>query len=110
MQHLRVPENRIKCLLGQEATKEEILKAVSSLKTLEEIQKDRQDAILIYFAGHGTHATDIRRHGYGDDGRVQLLIPYDCDDKDIGGISGNQLVWLLGDLAAAKGDNIVSII
>ncbi|KAI0339456.1 hypothetical protein BDW22DRAFT_1431720 [Trametopsis cervina] len=108
---LKVPSKNIISLRNEKATRSNILSRISSLKCNSAIQRD--DPILIYFAGHGGVAQPPV--GWGDrDPEVQLLIPHDfIVDLNGGGVPGipdRTLGALFNQLAGVKGDNITVIL
>lgn len=106
---LKVPSKNIISLRNKQATRSNILSRISSLKCNSAIQRD--DPILIYFAGHGGIAQPPEGWSDGNT-EVQLLIPHDftvdSNGDGVPGIPDRTLGSLLTHLAAAKGDNIVS--
>jgi len=104
---LSVNRKNITSLRDHEATREAILKELISFITNPNIQ--RNDPILIYFAGHGAEGWSPR--GW-DNSKTQMLIPYDCGTKikgnDVHGIPDRTLGWILRKMADEKGNNIVS--
>ena len=98
---LHVPDNRIIVLLDQAASRNAIIKAFLGLKDNAEIQRD--DAILIFYAGHGAEILD------GAEGRkIQSIVPRDCNEVDVHPIPDKTIGNLLAQIHEAKGDNIVS--
>ncbi|KAJ7035116.1 hypothetical protein C8F04DRAFT_1233783 [Mycena alexandri] len=63
----------------------------------------REDPILVYFAGQG------RRLEFGFERQVDILLPHDCDETNLG-ISDFALHTLLCNLAQRKGSNIMLIL
>ncbi|TFK89096.1 hypothetical protein K466DRAFT_519659 [Polyporus arcularius HHB13444] len=111
---LQVPRDHICTLLDAQATKRNIEERfVSHLLNNSAIEPG--DAIIVYFAGHGS---SIRAPpGWFDRGRgdVSVLCTYDYDTKlpkgqTNAGISDRSLHAMLQDLARAKGDNITLIL
>lgn len=106
---LHVPRDQICLLLDSDATKRRIEdKFMSHLINNPAIEAG--DAILIYFAGHGSRVrspTGWYKHGLGE---VEVLCPYDHDTRAaegrIAGISDRSLRAMIDDLCRAKGDNI----
>ena len=108
---LNVPKDQICLLLDKQATKQNIEEYfMQHLVTNPCIEKG--DAILIYFAGHGSSLrapTDWHPTG-PKVVSVQLLCSYDHDTKSsygrISGISDRSFHAMMNDLSASKGDNI----
>lgn len=105
-------------LYNKEATRSSILAALSSLHTDQRIQ--RNDAMVIYFAGHGTRCAKPDSPDWSfwssPDSKIELLCPSDVQDprhtdrKDvICGIPDRTIAALLDRTAKEKGNNIVSI-
>ncbi|KAH6913890.1 caspase domain-containing protein [Coprinopsis sp. MPI-PUGE-AT-0042] len=114
---LEVPKENIKVLLDNQATKENIECAfMDHLVNNSSIQHG--DAILVYFAGHGSHVPAPRDwyHGMRKQRTVEVLCTYDHDIRDaqglgrIAGLSDRSVHAMLNDLAEAKGDNIAFIV
>lgn len=73
---------------------------------------ERGDAIIIFYAGHGSEAK--APPGWAsDNGKIETICPYDeqtiADKKFVFGITDRTFNGLLRKLADAKGDNIVRI-
>ncbi|OCH87053.1 hypothetical protein OBBRIDRAFT_184583 [Obba rivulosa] len=72
------------------------------------------DAILIYFAGHGSTVRAPPGWFSGRHTKVEVLCPYDHDTKDekgrVAGISDRSLHSMLRDLCTTKGDNVTLIL
>ncbi|KAI0368345.1 hypothetical protein BV20DRAFT_470720 [Pilatotrama ljubarskyi] len=111
---LQVPGGHICTLLDSQATKRTIEdKFMSHLVNNPLIEPG--DALIVYFAGHGS---SIRAPpGWFDQGRgdVPVLCPYDYDIKHRtrhvnAGISDRSLHAMLQDLAQVKGDNVTLIL
>jgi hypothetical protein len=115
---LVVPEHHIYMLLDGAATKRAIEDSIMEhLVNNPEIQQG--DAILIYFAGHGSSFE--APSGWFDDHKPQLdhlivnvLCPHDQDtlgpDGRVAGISDRSMDALLADVAGAKGNNIALVL
>ncbi|KAJ7593921.1 caspase domain-containing protein [Mycena floridula] len=115
MKDLGVPAHHISMLLDDKATKQNIESTFTShLLNNESIQQG--DAIIIYYAGHGSTMPAPRDWFQGDSafGNVELLVPFDHDTKGrngrIAGISDRSLYAMINDLAFAKGNNITLIL
>ncbi len=107
---LHVPEEQIKNLRNEEATRISIETEIKNLGNNPMIQKD--DPIVIFYAGHGAEAN--APFGWPSaNGKIQMLVPHDfiadgSDDSERGqGVLDMRLSHLLKDLAAKKSDNIV---
>ncbi|KAI0705091.1 hypothetical protein C8T65DRAFT_653192 [Cerioporus squamosus] len=111
---LQVPRDHICTLLDAQATKRNIEERFES-HLLGNSAIEPGDAIIVYFAGHGS---SIRAPpGWFDRGRgdVSVLCTYDYDTKlpkgqTNAGISDRSLHAMLQDLARVKGDNITLIL
>ena len=93
--------------LAKQATKVNIMKALSDLKTCN-IKKD--EPILIYFAGHGGQTT--APEGWpSEKGKIQYLLPQDACKSDQGEIINIIPDYVIADrleeLVTTRGDNIV---
>ncbi|KAA1471784.1 hypothetical protein DENSPDRAFT_135841 [Dentipellis sp. KUC8613] len=110
---LNVPRHQVCLLLDEKATKRTIEdKFVSHLVSNPAIQSG--DAILIYFAGHGTSVAAPDGWCKNNALHTQILCPYDYDTKGKGGrvsgISDWSMHAMLHDLCQAKGDNITLLL
>ncbi|KAF6760314.1 caspase domain-containing protein [Ephemerocybe angulata] len=108
---LDVPKEQICLLTDSHATKENIENAfMDHLVNNPSIQPD--DAILIFFAGHGSRINAPRDwyHGVRKPRTVEVLCTYDFDSRDdhgrVAGISDRSMHAMLKQLAEVKGDNI----
>lgn len=105
--HLHVPRTHIRTLLDSTATTAGVERAFKEhLIFNDEIVKGRGDAIIIYWAGHGTIV--------GLDG-TPVLVTYDHDTKSpsggrIAGISERKMSSLVRELSDAKGNNITVVL
>ncbi len=110
---LGVPDDQIKVLQNQDATRDNIEKAIEDIGKNTAIKMD--DPILIYYAGHGAEADAPPGWPTGPnvDGKIQMLVPHDfipsgsSDSRQGQGILDIRLSYLLQDLAEKKSDNIV---
>jgi len=96
---LNVSESCITTLVNEGATREAIISALKQMAIDDDLLHG--EAVLIYFAGHGTTISS-----------KQALVPYDAPFQRVGIenlISDVKLASLLHKLANAKGDNIVRI-
>ena len=115
LQHrLGVPTSRIQNLRNSDCTRRNVIAAIKSLGNNSLIEKD--DPILIYFAGHGGRVSmpgswvDWASHNL----MVEVIGTWDVgitdlDGSEIPGIPDRTVSVLLHDLAASKGNNIVSL-
>ena len=111
---LQVPRDHICTLLDAQATKRNIEERFMS-HLLNNLAIEPGDAIIVYFAGHGS---SIRAPpGWFDRarGEVSVLCTYDYDTKlpkgqTNTGISDRSLHAMLQDLSRVKGDNITLIL
>jgi Caspase domain len=100
--------SRIISLKDEQATRNSITEAFKTLNESKNI--DKNDPIVIYFAGHGGEAL-IK----GQEEMTQMILPYDASprtqNKDelpvILGIPDFEIRKLLNDIAVNKGNNIV---
>ncbi|KAF8070685.1 caspase domain-containing protein [Lyophyllum atratum] len=113
---INVPKDQICLLLDRQATKRAIEDSFME-HLVNNTAISRGDAIVIYFAGHGSVLPAPREWFQGDahsvTGNVEVLCPYDHDTRQlegrIAGISDRSMHALLQELAQAKGDNITLI-
>lgn len=100
----------LKYLTNQDATRKAIIRELQALHSDKRIQ--RGDPILIYYAGHGSSTVSpanwTRAEDQKENGNIQFIVPYDCDEW-VAGIPDRTIAACLDRLAEAKGDNIVSI-
>ncbi|KAI9461121.1 caspase domain-containing protein [Boletus coccyginus] len=109
---LSVPLSQIVFLADEEATRQEIVNQFNQfLIENEDIQ--RNDAIIFFFAGHGSQL--VAPQGWlTDSNKIETLCSHDYrttgdDGKEILGISDRAIDALMRRLAFEKGDNIVAI-
>ncbi|KAH7925516.1 hypothetical protein BV22DRAFT_1010987 [Leucogyrophana mollusca] len=112
-QDLHVPKEHISLLLNKEATKRRIEDTFMD-HLVNNPAIERGDAMIVYFAGHGSSLRPPRDWCEDAASDVQVLCPYDHDTKGpegrIAGISDRSLGAMLGELSRAKGDNITLIL
>jgi hypothetical protein len=107
---LSVPEENIRTLFDENATRVNIISKIWELCILPTIQPGCP--IVIYYAGHGSNAPappDWPSNG----GKVRLICPYDYGStrgRVVEGIPDRTLRALLEKLAKAKGNNIVRLL
>ncbi|TFK68695.1 hypothetical protein BDN72DRAFT_659573 [Pluteus cervinus] len=112
---LHVPKSHICVLLDHEATKRSIEDNFTQHLT-NNASIAPGDAILIYFAGHGSSipAPPGWFRGDSSEQQVEVICTYDHDMKcpggRIAGISDRSLGAMLQELAAMKGDNITLVL
>ena len=102
--------SRILSLKDKQATRKSFIEAFKTLNRCKEIE--RNDPIVIYFAGHGAEA-QIQLEGLEE--MTQMILPYDAStrtqNKDelpvVPGIPDFEIRMLLNDIAVEKGNNIV---
>ncbi|KZV93491.1 hypothetical protein EXIGLDRAFT_43125 [Exidia glandulosa HHB12029] len=111
---LAVDPSHIRNLRDHQATRDGIIDAFAALASNDRIQ--RGDAIVIYYAGHGSQtAAPSGWETGGRDARVEMLIPHNflpatTPDQKQQGILDITLSTLLTKLAEQKGDNITVIL
>jgi len=112
---LDVPKNQIRILLDSHATKQSIEDLFMEHLVNNPII-ERNDAIIFYFAGHGSSlpAPAGWSHPKQATGKVNILCPYDHDTRTShgrnAGISDRSLISLVEELIVSKGDNITVIL
>jgi hypothetical protein len=111
LKDFNVPPSHIRDLRDKAATREAIIQALQDLSTDPWIQRD--DPILIYYAGHGTEAPAPKQWRW-DSAKIQMIAPWNFrpDEPDsikpaIHGIPDRTLGILLTKLAEKKGNNVV---
>ena len=108
---LQVPEDHIAFLSDESATRGNIISTFSKhLTQNEEILEG--DAMIVYYAGHGSRVP-APEGWQASDGQIETICPHDegmqtADGKVITGIPDRTVNTLLRELAAKKGNNIVS--
>jgi len=105
LDRLNVPANQITLLTNRKATRSGIIDALKKLKDDEDIREG--NAILVFYAGHGTEINDSTTGPGTKSYKVQAIIPQDCNGQDIHPICDWAFGDLIGDIYRAKGDNIV---
>lgn len=109
---LGVPSSQITFLANEEASQGEILRRFDQfLVRNADIRRD--DAIVFFFAGHGSQV-DAPPGWVTEDNKIETLCPYDVytdgdDGEEIWGISDRRMDALMRNLAFEKGDNIVCL-
>jgi Caspase domain len=112
---LNAPKDQIRVLLDNQATKQKIEDSfMEHLVNNPAIEKN--DAIIIYFAGHGSSlvAPPDWFQEADNTAEVQVICPYDHDTNTtqgrIAGICDRSLHALIDDLSSTKGNNITLIL
>ena len=113
MNRLGVPKDHIITLFDREATRTEIIKGFRKLRDNKKIKEG--DAIFIFFAGHGGQKSVPLSWGLGTRNvPMDVILPYDCDavneenSKGVEPIPDHTIGILIDEIAAEKGNNIVS--
>ncbi|KAF7343898.1 putative WD repeat-containing protein C2E1P5.05 [Mycena venus] len=107
---LDVPvENIINLRNSASAKRADILGALKTIQHDPRIIKD-DNAILIYFAGHGGRQ-EAPPGWYSVDGEIEIICPSDMShSRSIVGIPDRTIAFLINEIAKAKGDNITLIL
>lgn len=110
---LHVPREQI-CLLTNEMATQHAIEESFMAHLVNNPAIERGDAIVIYFAGHGSSIRSPRGW-FGEDSKdVEVLCPYDHEQRHstgrIAGISDRSLRAMAKDLSGAKGNNITIIL
>jgi Caspase domain len=113
MNDLHVPRDHICTLLDSKATKFAIEDTfMSHLVNNPSIQ--RGDAIIIYFAGHGSSAIAPNGWQNSNPPHVEILCPYDHGTRSqcgrVAGLTDWSTQAMLSELSDAKGDNVTLIL
>ncbi|KAJ6513344.1 caspase domain-containing protein [Mycena sanguinolenta] len=108
---LQVPKDQLCLLLDKDATKDNIERCFST-HLIHNTKISHGDAIVIYFAGHGSTIPVPANwfHRGSDSGTAEVLCSYDFGHGGVAGISDRSLHAMLADLCEAKGDNITLIL
>jgi hypothetical protein len=115
--HLNVPKHNVVTLFNEQATLHSIQTALHS-HLLNNHNIEKGDAMLIYFAGHGSSVKtpdDWIEDGVVDaTARVEVLCPFDhetrTNDGRVAGISARAMHAFLRQLSSRKGNNTTLII
>ncbi|KAJ6522315.1 hypothetical protein DFH09DRAFT_938412, partial [Mycena vulgaris] len=106
---LGVPPANVINLRNASSKRADILGALKSIRDDPRIIKD-DNAILIYFAGHGGRQ-EAPPGWYSVDGQIEIICPSDISDsRAIVGIPDRTIAFLINEIAKAKGDNITLIL
>jgi uncharacterized caspase-like protein len=107
MNQMNVPDNQVKVLINQEATRDEIIRWFKKfLIENPDIPKDSQ--LIFHYSGHGSQMRNI--DGTEPDGMDETIVPHDSRVNNIFDIPDKTLAGLIDKLAVAKGDNITVIL
>ncbi|KAF8206536.1 hypothetical protein K438DRAFT_480287 [Mycena galopus ATCC 62051] len=111
LKELQVPKDQLCVLFDKDATKDNIEKSFSN-HLIRNPNISRGDAIIIYFAGHGsTIPAPVNWFHKGSvSGTAEVLCSYDFGHGGVAGISDRSLHGMLADLSAVKGDNITVVL
>ena len=106
----RIRSSHFLCLADERATRSAIISGFQD-HLIDNNNIERGDAIVIYYAGHGSRAA-APKGWVADETKVETICPYDertfdCDGKEIFGIPDRTIGGLLRKLCSYKGDNIV---
>ena len=113
MTRLCVPENHIISLFDHNATRTAIIEGFRKLRDNEDINEG--DPIFIFYAGHGSQK--LAHPDWDPKGRqipMEVILPYDCSavnkecPEGVEPIPDHTIGILIDEIAAKKGDNIVS--
>jgi hypothetical protein len=104
---LNVPEEHIRLITDQDATRAGILAAFREF-LIENPDIKLNDQILFHYSGHGTRMRAPQ--GWGTGGYVEALVPHDSRTAGEFDIPDRTLGALLDQLAAAKGNQITVIL
>ncbi|KAF8148655.1 hypothetical protein B0H34DRAFT_736447 [Crassisporium funariophilum] len=109
--NLNVPTSHIHTLLNRAASRSAIIESFIRLK--EDSRIDKDDPILIFYAGHGSEVpAPLGWESGSDSAKIQLLVPQDyCSAKgrEIPGIPDRTIGALLNNIAEVKGNNITVV-
>lgn len=108
-----IPESRITFLANQTATRSAIISCLLHLRDMDN-GIEEGDAIVIFYAGHGSRVGAPTRWISGAD-TIETLCPHDermihKTGETIHGIPDRTINAILHDLSSVKGNNIVSVI
>ncbi|KAF7293005.1 hypothetical protein MIND_01199800 [Mycena indigotica] len=108
---LKVPKDHICMLLDKHATKDNIEKAFLR-HLVNNVAIQHGDAIIIYFAGHGSTVAAPEGWFYPGSrgGTAEVLCSYDFGQRNVVGLSDRSLQSMIEELSKVKGDNIAVIL
>ncbi|KAJ7857199.1 caspase domain-containing protein [Mycena leptocephala] len=105
---LGVPDTQIEVLRNDQATRANIIAKFKSFLIDNNRIRDKGDAIIFFYAGHGGDPP-----AYTPKGKVETICPYDerleVNGRYIHGIPDFTFYRLFNELAATKGNNITAI-
>jgi hypothetical protein len=105
---LGVPDTQIEVLRNDQATRANIIAKFKSFLIDNSRIRDKGDAIIFFYAGHGGDPP-----AYTPKGKVETICPYDerveVNGRYIHGIPDFTFYRLFNELAATKGNNIVRL-
>jgi pimeloyl-ACP methyl ester carboxylesterase len=107
MNRYLVPEEQIRVLTNEDATRANILKEFLEFLVMNPRIKPG-DQILFHYCGHGSQMTDPS--GVEPDGLNETLVPHDSRTPGVYDIPDKTLAVLLDKLASNKGSNITVIL
>ncbi|KAF9477972.1 hypothetical protein BDN70DRAFT_880495 [Pholiota conissans] len=113
-EYLSVPSSQINMLINEQATRNNIINALKAMSEDKERRIEKDDAIFLYYAGHGTQIDPPKERRVEPPQQIQAIVPYDCDSVDSEGnlvppIPDYVLDILLSKIAEKKGDNITAV-
>ncbi|KAF9474959.1 hypothetical protein BDN70DRAFT_884283 [Pholiota conissans] len=112
--YLNVPSSQINMLINEQATRNNIINALKAIWEDKEQRIEKDDAIFLYYAGHGTQIDPPKERRVEPPQQIQAIVPHDCDSLDSKGsrvppIPDYMLEILLSKIAEKKGDNITAV-
>ncbi|PVF99186.1 hypothetical protein CPB86DRAFT_783981 [Serendipita vermifera] len=113
LRYLNIPTGNIRLLIDHDATRDNILEAISQHLT-NNVNLQPGDPIIVYYAGHGS-SYEAREAWDNGIGSIEALCPIDRGDVDPYGdmvldISDREIFFMLKDLRSEKGNNITFIL
>ncbi|MBO3460647.1 caspase family protein [Aetokthonos hydrillicola Thurmond2011] len=104
---LGVPEDHIRTLTNQEATRANILQTFQEF-LINNLAIQVNDQILLHYSGHGSQIRDVT--GIEPDGYNETLVPHDSRTPGVYDIPDKTLAALLDRLVENKGDYVTVIL
>ncbi|KAK0220831.1 caspase domain-containing protein [Armillaria nabsnona] len=109
---LRVPEDHVRALFNESATRGNIINALLGFGTDQRILRD--DIIIIYFAGHGSSYPDPRHLSDGFDHAIEAICSIDRgtdrNGRTVPDISDRELNSILSLISRVKSHRITAIL